>query len=835
MQTMSRIRSHDSFLLLLVCLLGTILPISHAFLHPPQSRARQTLRRNNFNNNNNEKEEEAILTDLDARVLQSMLQDSQNNLNLEDEQNMKKLLERGIQQKKKIPRNPTEDEEESEYSSSVLKALGDTKLWKRLSLNVQNYFDSAKIYVSNRVERDAKLLGSLGLFAFERAMQDVSRALPASVAEKVVPKTLMQLSSTSSFNKNETKTMSQAGRIRQDMATPLDEIKSVGEELKSIFNSDPNDKNNPKETTVGGGKGSRGLRSTATSKSGKQRFEKAFQRQQETTLKREKENIAQSLGRSANEIVDNAWQVKQQTETELNEPGYKTKAVREGAVTGAKTLAAGAKLGASALLGGAKRIANLLGQGGTDPTLRLDSTSSYNTETPKQPVVTPKRKTKKTANAIETQATISNVERTSRKDSPVNTRFPWVSSPEVEATTTTTTTQSTQQRSRRTLAELETLINSEIEVLQTRLKDCLVRPDQTWLNPDLMTLTTDTDESLEEMPSNTLETIVTLMVQSQTLLQTNPWETLGEVQDKLDQIILAARAQGTLGNIVANYLQQELGTGILQKLEAYEAEWMELEAAEAAEAKAREETTADYFINKTTNKTEDTSAGKSFAFFATQQSPAPQTAASEEKVPTPPKPSSNAPQREELSLQDLLSQWDAEDESEEEGDDDVIIATKFIDDEEDDTQPLSSRKDDPSSILSNAAMEAEVMDVIPNKMGPGAFNKQTLETQDEDFMLRVTAEIVTDDDFDECVGDTDTVRIVDDEEDEPQKPNPAVQFSLRSLDVVFLVLEKTVTAVPELVSRSGVVTSRLQDVQKDGKGSAGWKKLESAERGAKRY
>lgn len=284
--------------------------------------------------------EEPLLNEVDARVLQSMLQDEK--LNLQEEENMKRLLERGVKADgpvaQEAKRAKEEAMEEKEYSSKVLQKLGKTKLWKGLSRNAADLFESAKIWVENKVERDTKLIAGLGIFAFERALNDVKRALPAtaSVVDKVAPKKFL-LDSSSSFNDQED--------IRRQMATPQDEIKAVTQALKLIIQSGGESRS--------GGTSRRGLQSTASSKQGKDRFLKAYQRRKQTTLKREKENLAQSSMRMAGSVMDSAYQVKRELEIEPNQPGYKTRALREGAAQTSKRLASGA----AGFLSGAKAAA----------------------------------------------------------------------------------------------------------------------------------------------------------------------------------------------------------------------------------------------------------------------------------------------------------------------------------------------------------------------------------------------------------------------------------------------------------------------------------------------
>lgn len=291
-------------------------------------------------NNDND----AVLSELDARVLQSMLQDEK--LNLQEEENMKRLLERGIKNKEPVAqeaKRATEEKNvETEYSSQILKTLGDTKLWKGLSRNAADWFESAKIWVENKVERDTKLVASLGIFAFERAIQDVKRALPASVVKQVAPKFL--LDTTTSANQT---TLD----IRNQMTTPRDEIQAVTQEIRLIIQSGGD--RTLRKTSGLLPSNARGLQSAVSSKQGKDRFLKAYQRRKQTTLLREQESLAQTSARLAGTVIDSAYQVKRELQIEPNQPGYKTKALREGAVQTSRLLASGAK----GLLSGAKAVA----------------------------------------------------------------------------------------------------------------------------------------------------------------------------------------------------------------------------------------------------------------------------------------------------------------------------------------------------------------------------------------------------------------------------------------------------------------------------------------------
>ncbi len=185
------------------------------------------------------------LSDLDARVLQSLLQDE--NLDLKSEQNLKKMLERGVK-RKETPNNTSTNsdtnaqssEKDSEFSSTFFKVVNDNELWNSFVAKGNEFVESAKIYLQNRIERDAKLLASIGVFAWQRAIKDAGRALPsagksgAAMAKKMRD-SLFLLSNNSSFVEYEFKdsfilppskySKGVETSVFEELNTPMDEIK----------------------------------------------------------------------------------------------------------------------------------------------------------------------------------------------------------------------------------------------------------------------------------------------------------------------------------------------------------------------------------------------------------------------------------------------------------------------------------------------------------------------------------------------------------------------------------------------------------------------------------
>jgi DNA polymerase III gamma/tau subunit len=118
-------------------------------------------------------------------------------------------------------------------------------------------------------------------------------------------------------------------------------------------------------------------------------------------------------------------------------------------------------------------------------------------------------------------------------------------------------------------------------------------------------------------------------------------------------------------------------------------------------------------------------------------------------------------------------------------------------------QPTTMRTMD----IVDTVMEPEVMDVVveqaksstrPTFSSDAELLQDVIVEDEPDMLRRVAAEIVTDDDFDVAVGEARTVETMsetelDAEEEQNNKPNPVVRGVLRTLDVLFLVVEKSLT------------------------------------------
>ena len=223
--------------------------------------------------------------------------------------------------------------------------FADNAFWNSLKAKTNEFLDSAKIFIENRIERDSKLLASVGLFAWERAKRDVARALPESgrsgaAVGRAVRNAARQLAANSSYAKyvpddNFVLPPSKYGEgvetsIYEELNTPLDEIRSVTESIRDILSG-----KTVTTTGVGGVGGDtsarRGLRSVAPAGTGRaaERQRRAYQRRKETVLAREKEGFDKKIRRGVESVTDAAAEIKREMSVEGNKAGYRSeKAVK---------------------------------------------------------------------------------------------------------------------------------------------------------------------------------------------------------------------------------------------------------------------------------------------------------------------------------------------------------------------------------------------------------------------------------------------------------------------------------------------------------------------------
>ena len=689
--------------------------------------------------------DKAVLTDVDARVLRDMLQSEKLNVN--QEENMRQLLERGIRAKEPARKEIVEEEDKTGFQSSLFKTLGDTGLWKTLERNAQDLVESAKIFVANRVERDSKLLGALGLFAFERAMQDVSRALPA--AAKATKKTVLLLTNNTSASRmsiTKPTTTDEQDNLFDEMKLPIDEIKSVSADIRDIF----------KTGGTAGSASRRGLKTAASagSKNSKERFAKALQRKQVTTLRQEKENPVAKSGRVTSQFIDAAYELKRELEVEPNEPGYKTKNIRATVVDASKRL----QSRATQMLDAAKRDQSPLLQGGTEEEADLplksaavrddvmDATVAAFEAAAQPKVVAPKPETNKAASFSTT-----------------------VVADEVQ---------------------LQGQLEAELSNLICRLQICIDSPESTWLQPSIV------ENEIAELSSESIEPIVTTMVKAKQIL---------EQEKKLEtNSAITTRTRSLFDSLV-------VGKGLLDDV---------IEAAQSSRSQPLVE-----FLQRQLVYEDDYTPGRELPILARLGAVEQQILTFEERTTTAPQTvPSPVPKS---SFEEFVMNTFGNEKQ-------VVEEPIFVEPPAETFESVVMKEEDTLVDTYDAVVDEairvpqmmEILDVIPemvptkpagNKGASKASysyvdvvaepqdakvydNFVTTELVGDNEVLSndeasVYAEIVTDDDddYDESKAKAVASAPEDDEEREAEKPNPLLQLTLRSLDVVLFLFEKAVT------------------------------------------
>ena len=316
----------------------------------------------NGNGNGNDSEDEG-LSDIDAKVLRSLLDD---NLDLVTEENLLQMLERDqIAKQKKAEQNYAKQAAESsmdsessssqEYSSKVLQTIKDDTFWTSIKAKANSVFESAQLFIQNRIERDAQLVAALGIFAFDRIKKDVARALPSqSSVQQSIKKSVLQIAAQSSFVpgvdestlqnlENETKTFienenqnEEETSLYDEFNTPSDEIKEVFQSIKTILSGDTSKYLSQSSTlpskssfVSSSSRLNSNLRSIAPagSISNAERQRRAYARQKATKLAREKDTAPVKLGRIAGSVTGTAYELTKEIQAET--PGYKTKRARQ--------------------------------------------------------------------------------------------------------------------------------------------------------------------------------------------------------------------------------------------------------------------------------------------------------------------------------------------------------------------------------------------------------------------------------------------------------------------------------------------------------------------------
>ena len=221
--------------------------------------------------------------------------------------------------------------------------MADDGFWNSLKAKAEDFIESVSIYIENRVERDAKTLAAVGLFAADRIRKDIGRALPSvtSAAGRVTKRLLLSTNSTVATKIVEATEESKIFALpsertmteRELMTTPEDEIKAVTGALLDILSG--------KDYVDESSDGNRGISSFAPAGTSKlsERQKRAYKARKSTVIKREQEGIDRKVGRAFGSVTDTAWELKREMQTDKGrEAGYRSRVVREALASGATRL-----------------------------------------------------------------------------------------------------------------------------------------------------------------------------------------------------------------------------------------------------------------------------------------------------------------------------------------------------------------------------------------------------------------------------------------------------------------------------------------------------------------
>ena len=744
---------------------------------------------------------EESLSDMDARVLQSMLQDSQK-LDLETEESMKKLLERGVVSKE-VPEAPkgsdsTSSNSDSEFSSAALKTLSDTKLWQGISRKAGDWLESAKLLITNKIERDAMTLAALGVFAWERAVRDVARALPAA----------SNATSTTRTNRKSPFLLSQQSTYQQkmdSMATPMDELKSVTSAVADILKTGGSERStNPQQQRQQRKQQqfqtSSRLRTAATSRSDKRNFQRSY----EQTKARESKTSGLGVGQTvASGVVDTAWQMKREFQAEENKAGYKSQQARTalGAATeNTKQLLAGAQERTQRLfLKDSSRSSSVQDNGAVvvDATREdvLDVTSSpassgsgsLNQEEQRQ--FEAKQRQEKLRQEQSFQQELLQQQQRHQQAQERKERQEQLQEQQ----------QQNEQLQQEQLLIMETELRSECIRMKDQLQNCIVNPEETWLRSDIIEGVQDFDQTL-------IRLVVTEMIATRNGLK----DVLKEIKDVEDK---GFNIQHILTELVSV-------TGKINEMEEHAINAVSLGAAQALRQELVEKScpTSSSQAGSDEECVENSSLIPVLLRLEEMQQQLEQVVALDtllaaeleeienyvEEVETPKEKSS--------SWQESISSFFASPTSSEMEVEAEDIKGAYALDAEDDI--FAEEKDK----MTSAAVEAEFVDVVPEAFvdvvasapvtnGGESESTSTVVPEQDGQQQAVYAssvvELISDDDFEAAVGETKQAVAVSAEayaeetavaEGSGEKESNIVfDLLLRSIDVLFFLLEKTFT------------------------------------------
>ena len=617
----------------------------------------------------------------------------------------------------------------------------------------------------------------MGLFAWDRALRDVTRALPAAGTSgasigQVMRKAALQLGNSSSFDEmqailKETKTSLGERTVLEELNSPLDEIKSVTQSIRAILNGEA--------PTFSSGRSLRTVAPAGQSKMG-ERQRRAYARRKKTTLKNEG-----TVNIGLSNLVDAAWEMKRELQVESSQPGYRTETIRNAIEAGAQT---------TARVIGATRDGRSLRQalfGGVDTSdsIMLGSAAViedvYDTMAEVLPMDTE-------MGGAETEQAIY---------SPIDILLP------------------------------DSLLDEQYNVV-LRIRKCIEQPDETWLSADVLeSIDTQIDEA------NLRET-VTAMIRARDDLEEEEENMeisdinqivgqLNKVKRTVDSIIsLAATsagfvAAGRLSDVLYGTDQSNGVPAVLSSIE-------EIRALYENDLKSAIEDA----ISKTKRRQREIEAKRNAE---EQREILSQRAASEQVGKDNVKIAHIGAIGNGL---ESIVKGEAEGGVERKVWFATVVETLECEPFEFATSgstggvSINVLTDDESSVLT-----AEYTDVLVTSTDMSNAWSETF-IDESDIMLSVV-EVVSDTEYDSLKGAAPDEDDSNDQASDLEK-NALVILALRSLDILVLVVEKVViSGIPNMLAFGTTASKRLDEISRGGLGQTGWRRLENAKTGSKRY
>ena len=669
-------------------------------------------------------------------------------------------------------------------------------MWRSFKAKADDLAESAKIYVSNRIERDFKLLASVGLFAIDRIQKDVARALPAS--SNAIKTAVLRLSNSSSYDEN----VASSASMREELTTPMDEFKSVSRALQGILSGESVE-------SVSSSSSRRGLRNAAPAgqRNAALRQQRAYQRRQETTLK--KKSPLDDVGGLAGGLTDAAWELKREMEVETSRPGYRSEGVRNAISAGAEQAVQALQAARDEPDGWKKLIlgepknkkttppelpgAEVVVNGGDMPGYRdiqfepvngdYTDTEAINGDAINGDAINGDAINGDAINGDAINGDAINGDAINGKavnGKAINGAADLENVVDVEAETTVnvngdakdfdvpegTVLLAVDEGDVGVLIPVE-LLNEKPNVID-RLQECIRHPEDTWLSTD--------EGDAFVAGSNSVTQVVSYMMefrnqlerdddQTETTTAVNVIRDLREIKARIDAVVSLAEAAG--GPAVARKLSLKLyGTdlqaGVQPTLMVLDEIAALISDAASDAALALESMTPDAVETPQPEEEEEQDDFLQDFFMSTMSEPEPVAATFVEIEPEP-----------------VIKEVEA-----------VVVDTDVI--RESKTEKAVLQDVVVTEVVAEIATEVEA-EVVPT-------NGVVVDDDDDFNMVSAAAEIVSDSDFDKAVGEAKTVEAVPETGGAlVREDNAILQATLRSLDVGFFVTEKVLT-VSDLLS-----------------------------------